>query len=170
MSHPELCEKDERLEVRSPMRPGMRVLLAILALFPLLAPYELIVKVEWESYLHPFFLLAAFISLGAIALSAFFLFAAVAGLSSHMVFDAGAGTFVYSSHAPIVRPSPREYPLRAIDGIEVRERDWSDGAPTYHLGVVMTDGAVFESGSSWSRGDIESIEVRLQQFLLDSRI
>lgn len=170
MSHPELCEKDQRLEVRSPMRPGMRVLLAILALFPLLAPYELIVKVEWESHLHPFFLLAAFISLGAIALSAFFVFAAVAGLSSQMVFDAGAGTFVYSSQALIVRPSPREYPLDAIDGVEVRERDWSDSAPSYHLGVVMTDGTEFESGSSWARGEIESIEVRLQQFLSDRRI
>jgi len=46
MPHPELYQSDDRLEVRSPMRPGMRVLLAALALFPLLAPYELIVKVD----------------------------------------------------------------------------------------------------------------------------
>jgi hypothetical protein len=151
------------------MRPGMRVLLGALALFPLLAPYELIVKVKWESYLHPFFLLAAFISLGAIALSAFLLFAAVAGLSSQMVFDTGAGTFVYSSHAPIVRPALREYPLGAIVGVEVRERDWSDSAPSFHIGVVMDDGTVFESGSSWSRGEIESMGVRLRQFLSGTR-
>lgn len=170
MSHPELCERDDRLDIRSPMRPGMRVLLAILSLVPLLAPYELIVKVEWESYLHPFFLLAAFISLGAIALSAFFLFAAVAGLSSRMVFDTGVGTFVYSSHAPIVRPTLREYPLGAIVGVEVRKRDWSDSAPSFHLGVVMADGTVFESGSSWSRSEIESIGLRVQQFLLVARV
>jgi hypothetical protein len=148
----------------------MRALLAALALFPLLAPYELIVEVEWESYLHWFFLLAAFISAGAIALSAFLLFAAVAGLSSRMVFDAGAGTFVYSSHAPVVRPAPRAYPLGAVASIEVCERAWSDGAPTYHLGVATDDGMVFESGSSWSRGDIESISVRVEQFLSDTGV
>lgn len=169
MSHPELREKDSRLEVRSPMRPGMRVLLAALAAFPLIAPYELLVKVGWESFLQPLFLLAAFISLGAVALSGLLLFAAVAGLSSQMVFDASTGTVVFSSHAPIVRPTSREYPLSAVDGVELRERDWSDGAPTYHLGVVMTDGTVFESGSSWSRGEIESIEARVQQFLSVTR-
>jgi len=170
MPHPELYESDDRLEVRSPMRPGMRVLLAALALFPLLAPYELIVKVDWESYLHWFFLLAAFISAGAIALSAFFLFAAVAGLSSQMVFDTGAGTFVYSSHAPVVRPAPRAYPLAAVVSVEVRERAWSDGAPSYHLGVATADGMVFESGSSWSRGDIESIWARVERFLSGARV
>ncbi len=168
MSHPELLENDRRLEVRSLMRPGMRVLLAILALFPLLAPYELIVKIEWETYLHPFFLLSAVVSLGAIAVSAFFVFAAVAGLSSRMVFDAGSGTFQFSSHAPVVKPSHREYSLDAIGGLEVRERNWSDGAPTYHLDVVMADGSVFESGSSWSRGEIESIEGRVREFLAES--
>jgi len=102
------------------MRTGTRVLFAVLALFPLLAPYELIVKVEWESYLHPFFLLAAFISVGATALSAFLVFAAVAGLSSQMVFDARAATFTYSAQAPIVRPTSQVYPMADVVGVEVR--------------------------------------------------
>jgi len=170
MPHPELYESDDRLEVRSPMRPGMRALLATLALFPLLAPYQLIVKVEWESYLHWFFLLAAFISAGAIALSVFLLFAAVAGLSSRMVFDTRAGTFVYSSRAPVVRPAPRAYPLGAVVAVEVCERAWSDGAPSFHLGVATSDGMVFESGSSWSRGDIEAIWARVDQFLSGARV
>jgi hypothetical protein len=133
MPHPELYESDDRLEVRSPMRPGMRVLLAALALFPLLAPYELIVKGEWENCLHWFVLPIAFISTGAIAPSAFLLFAAVVS-------------------------------------VEVCERAWSDGAPSYHLGVAMADGMVFESGSSWSRGDIESIWARVEQSLSGTRV
>jgi hypothetical protein len=32
------------------MRAGMRVLLATLALFPFLAPYELLIGVEWQQY------------------------------------------------------------------------------------------------------------------------
>jgi hypothetical protein len=165
MCHPELHERHDRLEVCSPMRAGMRVVFAVLALFPLLAPYELIVKVEWESYLHPFFLLAALISVGATALSAFLVFAAVAGLSSQMVFDARAATFTYSSQVPLVRPASQVYPLAEVVRVELRERDWSDSAPSYHLGVVMAGGAVFESGSSWSRGEIESLRVRVEQFL-----
>lgn len=165
MSHPELRERDDRLEVRSPMRTGTRVLFFVLALFPLLAPYELIVKVEWESYLHPFFLLAAFISVGATALSAFLVFAAVAGLSSKMVFDARAATFTYSAQAPIVRPTSQVYPMADVVGVELRERNWSDSAPSYHLGVVVAGGTVFESGSSWSRGEIELLRVRVEQFL-----
>ena len=62
MSHPELLERAERLEIRSPMRVGMRVLLAALGLFPLLAPYELLIRIDWEHFMNPLFFLAAFIS------------------------------------------------------------------------------------------------------------
>jgi hypothetical protein len=34
MSQPELIEQTDRIDVRSPMRAGMRVLIAGLALFP----------------------------------------------------------------------------------------------------------------------------------------
>ncbi|RPI07310.1 MAG: hypothetical protein EHM71_10925, partial [Zetaproteobacteria bacterium] len=97
MSHPELVERMDCLEIRSRMRVGMRILLAAFGLLPLLAPYELLIKIDWEHFVNPFFFLAAFISAGATALSAFLFFAAVAGLSSKIVFDRRAATFSYSS-------------------------------------------------------------------------
>jgi hypothetical protein len=165
MSHPELVERAERLEIRSPMHVGMRLLLAALGFFPLLAPYELLIRIDWEHYLNLFFFLSAFISAGATAVSAFLFFAAVAGLNSTMVFDRRAATFNYSSQAPIVRRSTLSHPLSDVRSIEVDVRDWSDSAPTYHLGVTMSDGTVFESGSSWSRDEIESIRSRVVKFL-----
>ena len=165
MSHPELIEHANRLEVHSPMRPGTRIVLAVLALFPLLAPYELLIRVEWKQYMHPAFFLVAFISAGAMALSAFLLFSAIAGLSSQMVFDKGSETFTYSAKAPVIRRIGQTHPLSAVCGVEVGVRDWSDGAPTYHLRVSVAGGAVFESGSSWSRDEIESIRTHVQQFL-----
>jgi len=54
--------------------------------------------------------------------------------------------------------------------VEVCERAWSDGAPSYHLGVVTADGRVFESGSSWSRGDIESMWARVEQFRSGTKV
>ena len=167
MSDPGLVERANRLEVRSPMRAGMRVLLAALALFPLLAPYELIIRVEWQQYVHPAFFLVAFISAGAVALSAFLLFAAVAGMSSQMVFDKGSGKFTYSAKAPVIGRTRQTRPLSEVCGVEVGVRDWSDSAPTYHLGVSVADGTAFETGSSWSRDEIELIRIRVKQFLAD---
>jgi len=165
MSHPELVEHIDCLEIRSRMRGGMRVLLAALGLFPLMAPYELLIKIDWEHFISPFFFLAAFISAGAMALSAFLFFAAVAGLSSKIVFDKKAATFSYSSEAPVVRRTRQVQPLSDVCSTGVGVRDWSDSAPTYHLSITVKDGTVFESGSSWSREEIESIRVRIDRFL-----
>jgi hypothetical protein len=165
MSDPTLIASDERLEIRSPMRTGMRILLVVLALFPLIAPYELLVRIDWQYYLHPFFFLAAFISAGAVALSAFFAFAAIAGLSSEIVFDSSSSTLTHSFEAPVIRRTRRIYPLSAISEVETAERDWSDSSPTYHLQVILDDGTVIESGSSWSRDDVEAIRIRVERFM-----
>ena len=165
MSAIELVEHPNRLEIRSPMRVGMRILLAALGFFPLIAPYELLIKIEWQYYLHPFFFLAAFIAAGATAVSLFFFFSAVAGLSSEIIFDRSAQTVSHSSAAPIVRRTTQIRPLSAVHGVEVGVREWSDSAPSYYLRVIMSEGAVFESGSASSRAQIESIKVRVDHFL-----
>jgi hypothetical protein len=165
MSHPNLVECMDCLKIRSRMRGGMRILLAALGLFPLLAPYELLIKIDWEHFMNPFFVLAAFISAGATALSAFLFFAAVAGLSSKIVFDKQTETFSYSYEAPVVRRTRQVRPLSDVCSTEVGVRDWSDSAPTYHLSITVKDGTVFESGSSWSREEIEWIRGRVDQFL-----
>lgn len=165
MPHPELRESPNRLEIRSPMKVGMRVVLALIGLFPLIAPYELIIKIDWQTYLHPFFLFAALVSCGAIAVSALFFFAALAGISSVMSFDADTATFHHTSQAPIVRRTVAVYPLADVRGVEVAVQDWSDSGPTYHLSISMADGKVFESGASWARKDIESILQQVNKFL-----
>jgi hypothetical protein len=160
-----MVASDERLEIRSPMRPGMRVVLVVLAAFPLIAPYELLVRIDWQYYLHPFFLLAAFISAGAIALSAFFVYAAIAGLSSEIVIDRPSSTLTHSFWAPVVRRTRFIYPLSEISDVKTVERDWSDSSPTYHLQIVLDDGIIIESGSSWSRDDVEAIRIGVERIM-----
>jgi len=162
---PELVETSDCLEVASPMPAGWRLLLVLLSLVPLLAPYELLIRVEWSDYFHPFFLLAAMVSAGAVALSVFFLFAAAAGLSSRMRFDRTRSTFTYSAVAPVVPSRTRTYPLASIERIEIEVHDWSDGAPSYSLKVVMSDRRAFSSASSWSQEEIERIKGRVAAFL-----
>jgi len=165
MAEVELVELGERLEVRSPMRAGMRVVFALLGLFPLIAPYELLLRIQWTTYLHPFFALAAVVSLGATALSAFLFFAAAAGLSSGLVFDRGTATVRAWSSAPIVRRTERQVPWSQIAGVEVARTDWTDGSPTYRLRVALADGTALESGSSWSRSEVEDLRDGVLRFL-----
>jgi hypothetical protein len=160
-----LVEGPDRLEVRSPMRTGMRVVFALLGLVPLLAPYELLVRIDWQGYLNPFFAFAAVVSLGAMAVSAFLFSAAVAGLSSVMTFDRGTSTFTHTFWAPVVRRIRRGYPLSAVGEVGVGVTEWSEGAPTFHIRVTLIDGTVVESGSSWSRAEIETMTDRVNRFL-----
>ena len=161
----QVSETEGRLDVFSPMPPGKRLLFALLALIPLLAPYELIWRVQWNDYRHPAFLFAAIISAGAVALSVLLVFAAVAGLSSRMTLDAARATFTYSTGAPIVPRRTRVLPLSSLESVHVGAHEWSDGPPSYTLMVKMSDGATFESGSSWSREDVEDEKVRMETFL-----
>jgi hypothetical protein len=89
----ELVDRGDRLEIASPFPPGRRIVIFLAGLVPLIAPYELIWRVSWQTYWHPAFLFFALIALGAVAVSAFFVFAALAGFQSSMVFDRAASTF-----------------------------------------------------------------------------
>ena len=111
----QVSESAGLIKIDSPMRPGLRVVLGLVGLLPLLAPYELIFRVDWDDYLNPFFFVAAAVSLGAMAVSSFFFFAAVAGLSTRMVFDTTRSTFSHSATSPFRRLRTRSYPLSAVD-------------------------------------------------------
>jgi len=161
----QVSDSGARLDVVSQMPSGRRFLFASFALIPLVAPYELMLRVQWNDYRHPAFLLAAIISAGAVAVSGLFVVAAIAGLSSRMTLDAARSTFAYSTGAPILPHRTLVLPLSSLESVHVRTREWSDGAPSYTLMVKMSDGATFDSGSSWSRDDIEREKARVEVFL-----
>jgi len=161
----QISDQAERLDIISHMPWGKRMLFALLALFPMIAPYELLWKIQWTTYWHPFFLLAAFISAGAIALSCFFVFAALARLSSQISLDARRATFTYTEFAPVVPQRTHEYPLSAIESFQVRKYDWSDSSPSYSLEIKLSDGKTFASDSSWNREEIERAIVQVEAFL-----
>jgi len=53
----QVSDNAERLDIISPMPVGKRIFLALLGLIPLLAPYELLWRVQWHDYWNPVFLL-----------------------------------------------------------------------------------------------------------------
>jgi hypothetical protein len=155
----QIAESSNGLDILSPMPRGTRILFALLAVFPLIAPYELIWRVQWTDYWTLFFLFAAIISAGALALSAILVFSAVAGLSSRMTFDTASFTLTYAEGAPVVPLRTRVLPLSSVGSVQVRTHDWSDGAPSYALTIRMSDGAAFDSGSSWSHEEIDQAKL-----------
>lgn len=164
---PELTfsENNGRLVIVSPMPVGTRWLFAAIGLFPLLAPWELLVRPHWSGRLGLFFVFAAVISAGALCLSGLLFFAAVAGLSSRITLDAGSMTFTYSAMAPVVPTQLRSYPLADLAAVDVRTYEWSDGAPSHSLRILTTDGITHETASSWSREEVEDYRHKVAAFL-----
>lgn len=156
---------EQNLEIVSPMTWGKRALFALLAFFPLLAPYELMLRIQWTDFLHPFFLLSAFISAGATALSLFLFFAAAAGLSSRITLDASQASCTYTDAAPVIRRRTRVFPLSSIQSVNIETHEWSDGAPSYSLKFVFTGKDAVEIGSTWSRDEIQQIKTQVEAFL-----
>ena len=99
---PETNINHKPLVIQDRMPPGKRVLFLLLAQVPLLAPYELIVLPKWQEYWNLFFFFAALISLGALAVSAFLVWAAIAGLDKEARIDRFRGRFTYIDRAPVV--------------------------------------------------------------------
>lgn len=147
------------------MAVGVRVVLVVMAAVPLLAPYELLVRVDWQDLASPLFVIAALVSAGAAAVSALFLVAAVAGTSSRIVVDRRSATISSSVQAPIVRRTSRVFALRDLVAIELGVQDWGDGDPTYHLRIAMADGTLLQTGSTPSRDEAEAVRAGLASLL-----
>ncbi len=160
-----LIKTTDCLEVQAPMPIGNRILFLLLSLFPLLAPYELILRLRWENYWNLFFLFAVMISLGALAVSAFFVWAAVAGLSTRMKFNKPREILFFAAEAPILPRRTQEFPFGSIADVEIETHEWSDGDPSYSFEIVLRDGRKLHLGSSWSRAEVEAVRDRVAAFL-----
>lgn len=164
-AYPRLLEHAGGIVVHSPIALGTRVVLAVLGLVPLLAPYELLLRVRWTTTAIPAFPIAAAISLGAVALSVAAFTAALAGRGSELRFDARSATVRHRTGAPLLRRSERVVDLASIDRIEVVTTEWSDGDPSHVLRVVLGDGSHLDSGSSTSRDHVERVRERVKRFV-----
>lgn len=160
-----VIERPESFEVQSRMRTGKRVVLALLGLFPLLAPWELLIKPDWTDFRHPVFFFMTAISVGAIAVSLMLFWAAVAGLDSKIRFNREKGTFTWSTRGPVVTAKRIRRPIGDIANLRAVAHEWTEGSPSYSIQVELVDGTILKSGSSWSRKEIDEILTRLSGFL-----
>jgi hypothetical protein len=160
-----VVQTPDRLSVFAPLPAGNRILFLLLSFFPLLAPYELLFRIRWTEYWNFFFLFAAVISAGAVALSAFLVWAAVAGMNTEMVFDRRQGLFYFAAQAPVLRRRVQEHPLASVKELAIETHEWSDGAPSYSLKALLADGSAVSLSACWSRVEVESVRDQAAAFI-----
>jgi hypothetical protein len=164
-----VVERGDELNITSPMTPGLRAFYLLIGLVPLAAPYELLIKPGWQTIFHPFFALAAIISGGAVALSALFVWIAVAGIESSARFDRRRRTLTTVERAPIMPTRTRTRPLDELRAIEVEKTEWSDSGPTYSLRLECADGQKLKLLASYARPEeAEAVRRHLGRFLAES--
>jgi hypothetical protein len=165
----EFTETDDIVDLVSLMPRGRRIMVALLALLPLIAPYELLFRPQWEDWRHPAFFFVLAISLGALAVSAFLVFAALAGLEQRMRFDASARLFTYWRRAPVLPAKSESWPFASIECVVTAVHTWSEGPDSYSVRVVVDDGRELTTGSDDSRTDVDRYVARLNDLLDASR-
>lgn len=161
----EFTDTDGVIDLVSPMPVGRRIMFGLLALIPLLAPYELLFRPQWEDWRHPAFFFVLAIALGAMAVSALLVFAAVAGLEQRMRFDTRARLFTYWRRAPVLRARSESWSFASIERVVTAVHTWSDGPDSYSVRVVMDGGRELTTGSTDSRVDVDRYVTRLNHLL-----
>jgi 5-enolpyruvylshikimate-3-phosphate synthase len=161
----QVLESRNTLEIHSRLPTGQRILLLVLGLFPLIAPYELLILPDWHDYASVAFLVAAVISVGAMFVSAFLLWSAIAGTDTEAKFDRDSQTLAYRFGAPVLPWRSSVHDTGSIDRLHVRKHNWSDGAPSYSLAAVLADGTSLRLGSSWSAEEVDRIADQVSRFI-----
>lgn len=159
-----ICERDGSLEITAMIGTPQRCFVGALALFPLLAPYELMIRVPWQSFWNPFFLFAAAVSIGAVSVSVLLVLIAFGGRNRRTTIDTTAQTVSIVEWSPVGREKKRMLALGAVKGFDVRVHQWTE-SDTYSLDLESVAGERFGIASSSSRADVEGYRATVALFL-----
>jgi hypothetical protein len=153
------------LEFTSHMRPATRIFIFVAGLIPLLAPYELLFKPNWNTFVSPFFFLSLLISLGAVVVTVFFLAAAVLGLNEVIRFNAVQREVTYGFGAPLLKWREKRVPFAEIRKVYVETQTWSEGPDTYILRLDTPNGRAIRFGTFASVENAEKTRAKVHTIL-----
>ena len=161
-----ILKNSHELEINAYIPVGVRVLFIVFALLPLMAPYDLILRTDWQHYLNVFFFTAVFISTGALIISCFFVWAAIAGVDMVLKFDFQKNEVQFSSGTPLLRWNTQTYPIADILSVGINENDWNDGAPSYTVVVEMRHRQPIRLNSTFSRREADNVAHEITSVLV----
>jgi hypothetical protein len=160
-------ESDNHIEFDNSMTAGARIIIFFFGLFPLLAPYELLIKPRWTG-LTIFALLPGIISLGAIVVSIFFFAAALIGLDEMVRFDRKKRIVTYGRRALCVRYREFLYRMSDIRGFRTEEREWTDGPKYYILSIILRGGQKISFGEFSTLAAAQEYQRRISAIIAGS--
>jgi hypothetical protein len=143
------------IEFSNKVSPGVRVLIFLFGLVPLLAPYELLIKIKWESYFNLPFAISLFIALGATAVSLFLFFFALMSMNQRLRFDGDRRVLTYGYNTAILPFMAKDHPFRKITALAVEVNDWGDGPTTYDLRLQVEGERKITFGNFEKRDDAD---------------
>ena len=150
-------QSGSQIEFVTHVPPVGRILLFLIGLLPLLAPYELLIKPQWadDFYFSPIFWLSLLISAGAMALTFFAVFAALYGLNQRVRFDADGQLITHGFEAALLPYRERRYPFSAVETLCVKRHEWIESPTTYSLALKVEGVREVEFGNFTTEEDAE---------------
>lgn len=150
-----ISHHENSIEFTNHLPPITRVVFLLGGLFPLYAPYELLIRPSWRAGFWPFAIFPLLVSAGAIAVSGFFIFAVLFGMSQRIRFDMSAKTITHGSKTALTRYNEKQYPFWDVEEILVKVHSWSDGPATYNISAKIRGELEIEFGGLDSQEDAE---------------
>jgi len=145
--------------------PAQRFVLFFFGLLPLVAPYELLIEPSWKTGAVVFAFLPAVISLGAIAVSIIFIYSALFGAEQHITFDSGLRTIIHRSRPGLAGLREQRQPFGAVERIELRIHEWSDGPASHNIVLSILRGPELEFGRFESKEEAEQLREEIVMLL-----
>jgi len=154
---------------KAPPAYWARIILAVVGLFPLYAPYDLLLRPGRKEFFNLEFLFMALISLGAIVVSIFFLFVAFGALNQYARFDALTRTLIYGYETGVTKFRQKIIPFQQIESVGIKVTEWSEGPPSYSVAIQVIGERVKLLGISSQEEAVRAVEAIQKMLTLESK-
>jgi|GEM_PF-838009 len=156
----------QTIEFINTFSPVARVLLALFALVPLLAPYELLIKPSWQGQVSFDWIIPLVISIGAVVVSLGLFVAALFGRGERFLFDASKRQLTYQFKTAFTAGFEQEiYSFDQIEALEIKVHEGDERPDTYDIAIKIAGGHEMKFGDFSSRSDAERYLTILQTML-----
>lgn len=143
------------------VHPLIRLLIFLVSLFPLLAPYELLVKIRWESFINLAFFISLLLSIAMTAVSGFIMFVALFAKNQRVCFDGYRSALTYGWSDVVRAYRETDYRFEEISQPELEIHTWSDSPNSYDLSVKTRSGVKISFGDFASKQDAQHYQMIL---------
>lgn len=158
------------LEFSNKVPIAVRVAIFLFGFVPLLAPYELLIKIKWENYFNLVFAFMLFIAVGAIAVSLFMFYFALMSMNQALRFDGDRRILTYGFSTALLPFMAKDHAFQKIKDLAIEVQDWSDGPTTYDLRLQLEGERKITFGEFAKREDAERYHQMLKVLIASGKL